>query len=233
MAETPCQEASKETHRWLPVKTAIVNGQRVELTRCEDCPAELVIDEMEQRFYPHGIAAARDPAWRRIWRDACADSAASSNSSNVRRIMLVHRLSHAALVSSCHWRPFAARLAVFAVARARKWLVYYPFHVDISPYASIGPRLRLMHPLGIVIHGTTVIGSDCQIYHGVTIAAKDGVTVGQAATIGDNVYIGAGAKIIGPVRIGDGARIGANAVVTRDVEAGGLVYVAATYTTGT
>ncbi|MCU0802387.1 MAG: serine acetyltransferase, partial [Rhodobacteraceae bacterium] len=75
------------------------------------------------------------------------------------------------------------------------------------------------HPQGIVINHQAVIGPNALIFHQVTIGSNGrGVPV-----IGGHVDIGAGAKIIGPVRIGDHARIGANAVVTRDVPAGAVV----------
>lgn len=88
---------------------------------------------------------------------------------------------------------------------------------DIDPEACLGAGLKLPHPNGIVIHGDAVVGDDCMIMQQVTIGM---IREGEVPVIGNNVYIGAGAKIIGRVRIGDGARIGANAVVTRDVPPG-------------
>ena len=81
---------------------------------------------------------------------------------------------------------------------------------DIHPEAILGDGLRLPHPNGVVIHRDVVIGSGCMI--------MQQVTIGQTAdprvpVIGENVYIGAGAKVLGPINIGDGVRIGANAVV--------------------
>jgi serine O-acetyltransferase len=82
--------------------------------------------------------------------------------------------------------------------------------------AEFGPGLVLIHSTGVVINGSVRGGSGIHIEHQVTIGAERRVS----PTIGDNVFIGAGAKIIGNVKIGDGARIGANAVVTKDVPAG-------------
>ena len=81
---------------------------------------------------------------------------------------------------------------------------------DINPSATLGYGLRLPHPTGVVIHQNVVIGPDCMLMQQVTIGqtADPGVPV-----IGANVYVGAGAKILGPVIIGDGVRVGANAVV--------------------
>lgn len=79
----------------------------------------------------------------------------------------------------------------------------------------------LPHPQGIVIHGRTQIGVNVVIGHQVTLGGKDFSL--DAPCIGDGVYIGAGAKILGGVSIGRGATVGANAVVTRDVPAGATV----------
>jgi len=86
----------------------------------------------------------------------------------------------------------------------------------IIPGVRLGERLRLPHPIGVVIHKDAVIGDDCMIMQQVTIGqlAEPG-----AATLGRGVYVGAGARILGDVAIGDHARIGANAVVLTDVPA--------------
>jgi serine O-acetyltransferase len=80
--------------------------------------------------------------------------------------------------------------------------------------AEFGPGFVLVHAHGVVINGAVRGGSGVLIEHQVTIGAEGG----QSPTLGDRVFVGAGAKIIGPVRVGDGARIGANAVVVKDVE---------------
>ena len=79
--------------------------------------------------------------------------------------------------------------------------------------AEFGPGLVLIHSNGVVINGSVKAGSRVHIEHQVTIGAERR----QSPEIGSDVFIGAGAKIIGPVKIGDGARIGANAVVLHDV----------------
>jgi serine O-acetyltransferase len=81
--------------------------------------------------------------------------------------------------------------------------------------AEFGPGFVIIHPNGIVINGKARGGANVHVEHQVTIG-DDGE--GRCGSLGDDVYIGAGAKIIGPVTVGDGARIGANAVVVRDVE---------------
>lgn len=82
---------------------------------------------------------------------------------------------------------------------------------------KIGRRFRVPHISGIVISYYASIGDDCTIYHQVTIGEESIKHKGQAPIIGNNVYIGAGAKILGPITIGDNVRIGANAVVTKNV----------------
>jgi serine O-acetyltransferase len=82
--------------------------------------------------------------------------------------------------------------------------------------AEFGPGLVLIHSTGVVINGSVRGGSGIHIEHQVTIGAELRIS----PTIGDNVFIGAGAKIIGNVRVGNGARIGANAVVVEDVPEG-------------
>ena len=79
--------------------------------------------------------------------------------------------------------------------------------------AEFGPRFVLIHSQGVVINGMVRGGADVKIEHQVTIGAERR----QSPQIGDRVFIGAGAKIVGAVTIGDGARVGANAVVVHDV----------------
>ena len=92
--------------------------------------------------------------------------------------------------------------------------------IEIHPGAVIGERLFIDHGMGVVIGETAEIGNDVTIYHGVTLGGVGDNPDGKRhPTVGDNVLIGAGAKVLGPITIGDGAKIGANAVVTKDVEA--------------
>ena len=103
------------------------------------------------------------------------------------------------------------------IARARHIFWSIITQSDINPCATIGSGLKLPHPIGVVIHEDAVIGDDCMIMQLVTVGMID---TGEVPSVGNNVYVGAGAKIIGRVEIGDGARIGANAVVVDDVPQG-------------
>jgi len=89
-------------------------------------------------------------------------------------------------------------------------------HVVIGRGADLGPGLVILHSFGIVINSEVRAGRDLTLEHGVTIGAEKG----KSPVLGDNVFVGAGAKIIGPVRVGSNVKIGANAVVTRDLPDG-------------
>jgi serine O-acetyltransferase len=91
------------------------------------------------------------------------------------------------------------------------------FGITIGVEAKIGKRLVIEHFGAIVIHGKTVIGDDCIIRQGVTIGNKTMNKPHDAPTLGNNVNVGAGAKILGKVIIGNNVDIGANAVVINDV----------------
>jgi serine O-acetyltransferase len=95
--------------------------------------------------------------------------------------------------------------------------------IEIHPGVKIGRRFFIDHGMGVVIGETAVIGDDVLIYQGVTLGGT-GVEIGKRhPTIGNNVVIGAGAKILGNISVGDNAYIGANAVVIKDVPANSTV----------
>ncbi|TLU61658.1 serine O-acetyltransferase [Thalassotalea litorea] len=95
--------------------------------------------------------------------------------------------------------------------------------VEIHPGATIGRRFFIDHGMGIVIGETAEIGDDCTVYHGVTLGGTSWNAGKRHPTLGNNVVIGAGAKVLGPLIVGEGARIGSNAVVVKDVPAGSTV----------
>ena len=94
--------------------------------------------------------------------------------------------------------------------------------IEIHPGAVIGRNFFIDHGMGVVIGETSIIGDNVLIYHGVTLGGKGG-TGKRHPTIGNNVMIGCGAKIIGNVFIGDNVKVGAGAVVIHDVESNSTV----------
>jgi len=92
----------------------------------------------------------------------------------------------------------------------------------INVRAEIGPGLLIAHCGGITLHPEVVIGRHCDIAHHVTLGTR-GVGSQGAPKLGNNVYVGTNAVLIGPIRVGDGARIAANSLVNRDVPAGATV----------
>lgn len=93
----------------------------------------------------------------------------------------------------------------------------YKYGIEISPKTRIGTGFYIGHFGGIVINSQAEIGKNCNVSQGVTIGMANRGEKKGVAIIGDNVYIGPGAKIVGAVRIGNNAAIGANCVVTKDV----------------
>ncbi|MDQ0359358.1 serine O-acetyltransferase EpsC [Breznakia pachnodae] len=103
-------------------------------------------------------------------------------------------------------------LARFVTNIARFWV-----GIEIHPGATIGKGLLIDHGMGVVIGETAVIGDDCTIYHGVTLGGTGKECCKRHPTLGNNVMVGAGAKVLGNITLGDNSKVGANAVVTHDV----------------
>ncbi len=91
--------------------------------------------------------------------------------------------------------------------------------IEIHPGAQIGRRFFIDHGMGVVIGETAEIGDDCTLYHGVTLGGTTWQKGKRHPTLGNNVVVGAGAKVLGPIDVGNGARIGSNAVVVKNVPA--------------
>lgn len=89
--------------------------------------------------------------------------------------------------------------------------------IEIHPGATIGRRFFIDHGMGIVVGETAEIGDGVMLYHGVTLGGQILTQTKRHPTVEDNVTIGAGAKVLGPITIGHDSAIGANAVVTKDV----------------
>lgn len=131
----------------------------------------------------------------------------------------VHRLLLCLALNSVHALVLlrlqgwcAARgLPTFPVAKLLFWL----FGIEVSRQAIIGPGLRLPHPMGIIIAPGVTIGRDCDLYADVRLVLAHGSR--QGPRIGDHVFLGDGAKVVGSVTVGDHAVIGVSSVVTKDI----------------
>lgn len=95
--------------------------------------------------------------------------------------------------------------------------------IEIHPGATIGKRLFIDHGMGVVIGETAEIGNNVTLYHGVTLGGTSLNKGKRHPTLGNNVVVGAGAKILGAITVGDNSRIGANAVVVKDVPPNSVV----------
>ena len=109
------------------------------------------------------------------------------------------------------------------IARLMAHVARFMTGIEIHPGAAIGRRFFIDHGMGIVIGETSEIGDDVSMYHGVTLGGTTWDKGKRHPTIKNNVVIGAGAKILGPIVISDGARIGCNAVVVKDIPSGATV----------
>ena len=107
----------------------------------------------------------------------------------------------------------------FFLARALSQFARHMTGIEIHPGAKIGKCLFIDHGMGIVFGETCEIGDNCTIYHGVTLGGTGKDTGKRHPTLGNNVLIGAGTKVLGPVYIGDNSRIGAGSVVLRNLPA--------------
>ena len=124
--------------------------------------------------------------------------------------VLLHRLAHGCWTRGYRWLGrFLSHLGRFLTG------------IEIHPGAKLGNRVFIDHGMGVVIGETAEIGDGCTIYHGVTLG---GTSLYKGAkrhpTLGRDVVVGAGAKVLGGFTVGDGAKVGSNAVVTKPVPAG-------------
>lgn len=144
--------------------------------------------------------AERDPAARSVWQVIFQYPGYKA--------LRMHRRAH--------W--FEKRGFHF-IARGISKRARHKTGIEIHPAAKIGKCLFIDHGMGVVIGETAEIGDYCTIYHGVTLGGTGKDRGKRHPTVGNNVLISAGAKILGPMKIGDNSKIGANAVVLSEVEA--------------
>ena len=144
----------------------------------------------------------RDPAARSAWEVLTCYPGLHA--------LVLHRFAHACWHAGFKW------LGRF-VSNFSRWMT----GIEIHPAAKIGERVFFDHAMGVVVGETAEIGDGCTIYQGVTLG---GTSLYKGAkrhpTLGRDVVVGAGAKVLGGFTVGDGARIGSNAVVTKPVPAG-------------
>jgi serine O-acetyltransferase len=126
--------------------------------------------------------------------------------------VIFHRLSHWLWTHNLKW--LGRFLSMFS-----RWFT----GIEIHPGARIGQRFFIDHGMGVVIGETAEIGDDCTLYHGVTLGGTSWKKGKRHPTLANDVIVGAGAKVLGPIVVGDGVRIGSNAVVVKDVPAGTTV----------
>ena len=124
-------------------------------------------------------------------------------------VQIAHKLSH-----------FLYKHKWFFLARLISQIARFFTGIEIHPGATIGKGLCIDHGMGVVIGETAEIGDDVLIYHGVTLGGTGKDKGKRHPTIGNGVVIGAGAKVLGPIKVGNNAKIGANAVVVKDVPEG-------------
>ena len=108
----------------------------------------------------------------------------------------------------------------FFIARLLSQLTRFFTGIEIHPGATIGKGLLIDHGMGVVMGETAEVGDNVTLYHGVTLGGTGKDKGKRHPTVGNNVLIGSGAKVLGPINIGDNAKIGANAVVLHDVPEG-------------
>lgn len=121
-------------------------------------------------------------------------------------ILIFYRIAH-----------FLYNHKLFFIARLISQLGRFFTGIEIHPGAKIGKRLFIDHGMGIVIGETATIGDDCTIYHNSTLGGTGKDKNKRHPDLGNNVMVGAGAKILGPIKIGNNVKIGANAIVLKNI----------------
>jgi len=134
---------------------------------------------------------------------------------NVIEIILCYPGFHAILFH--RFNHFLWRNNFKLLARLLSHIARFLTGIEIHPGAKIGKRFFIDHGMGVVIGETAEVGDDVTIYHGVTLGGTSWKKGKRHPTIGNNVVIGAGAKILGPITIGNNCLIGAGSVVVKDV----------------
>ena len=130
-------------------------------------------------------------------------------------VLLLYPTIHSLIAYRIAHRLYALKL--YFLARLISQVSRFFTGIEIHPGAKIGKGLFIDHGMGVVIGETAEVGDNVVIYHGVTLGGTGKDKGKRHPTVGNNVIIGTGAKVLGPINIGDGAKIGANSVVLNDV----------------
>ena len=152
---------------------------------------------------------------KELYLDAKNISEKDPASRNVLYVILLYPGFHALLFYRI--AHFFSNLELKFIARLISQFARFLTGIEIHPGAKIGKRLFIDHGMGIVIGETTTIGDNCTIYHGVTIGGTGKDKYKRHPDLGNNVIVGCGAKVLGPIKIGNNVKIGANAVVLKEV----------------
>ena len=143
------------------------------------------------------------------------DYSANRGDLKAQLVLTTFRLAHLLRMSSR-----APRLLAYGATAIHRFCAEVVLGIEIRPRTKIGPGLTIFHGYGTVIHDASRIGSNVVLRHNVTIGQA--IPGGPCPIVEDNVVFGVGATVLGGVRIGAGAMIGAHALVTSDVPAGGV-----------
>lgn len=154
-------------------------------------------------------------AIKELYLDAKNISDKDPASRNILYVILLYPGFHALLFYRI--AHFFSDIKLKFIARLISQLARFLTGIEIHPGAIIGKRLFIDHGMGIVIGETTTIGNNCTIYHGVTLGGTGKDKYKRHPDLGNNVIVGCGAKVLGPIKIGNNVKIGANAVVLKEV----------------
>lgn len=154
-------------------------------------------------------------AIKELYYDAKNINKKDPASRNVLYVILLYPGFHAILFYRI--AHFFSNLKLKFIARFISQLARFLTGIEIHPGAKIGKRLFIDHGMGIVIGETSTIGNNCTIYHGVTLGGTGKDKNKRHPDLGDNVIVGCGAKVLGPIKIGNNVKIGANAVILKEI----------------
>jgi len=143
----------------------------------------------------------------------------ASNSALLRELFLGESFKFIFWYRACRYTSGHPVLRVFAYPIARLLMRHYgyAFGIGIPPATEIGPGFYIGHHSGIFVHPRCRIGKNCNLSPGVVLGLANRGPRRGVPTLGDNVYLGPGVKVVGAVRVGDHVAVGANAVVTSDL----------------